>query len=335
MTLSFQDIQQQLTQKQLAPLYFLYGDEAFFIDEIVKRLEQEVLEEHEKDFNQSIVYGKDTDAASLVMLASRAPMMAERQLVIVKEAQHIKDIDKLKHYVTNPIPSTILVLAYKHKKIDKRKQFFKLILKQAACLESNKLREYEVGPWVTQLLKQEKVQYDAQVPSLLSAHLGTDLSKIYNEVQKLVLAKQATKQITVQDIETYVGISRDYNVFELQKAVVGRQQAKAYEIAFQSAKFMKNMPLIMVITILFRFFSKLYQYQLLVQAGTSNIDKAIGLPAWQLKDYQLAATKYTPAHTEQVIRIIHQFDLKAKGVDNPSTKEDALLQELVCEIVTV
>ena len=260
----------------IKPIYFLMGEEAYYIDKIAEYIEQNVLTEEEKGFNQTVYYGRDVSIDDIVSSAKRFPMMAERQVIIVKEAQDLsRTIDQLENYTNDPAPTTVLVFCYKYKTIDKRKKFTKNIEKLGVLFESKKLYENQVGDWIKRLLQSKGYGIEPKAMAMLVEFLGTDLSKINNELEKLqiVLPKQST--ITAKDIEDNIGFSKDFNVFELRKALGERNQLKAYQIANYFSENPKEAPFQMVVTLVFGYFQQLLQYHGLKDKSSKNVAVAL------------------------------------------------------------
>lgn len=334
--MTYLEILKELKQKKYLPIYFLHGDEAYFIDTVAHYIEHEVLSETEKAFNLTILYGKDADHLAVVDNARRYPVMAERQVVMVKEAQDMKSLTDLMTYVEKPLESTILVICYKHKKFNLNTKFGKLLKEKAVVLDAKKLYDNQIPVWIRDYLQAKKFQINANAAELLGEYLGTDLSKIVNELDKLMLNLPKGVEISEKDIEDNIGISKDYNVFELQRALGTRDVLKANRIVQYFAANPKSNPLPVVIGSLYNFFSKLYMLQFLRNSPEREVLEALKLrSAFFLKEYRAAAAHFSSAKTEQVIALLREYDLKSKGVDYVSTgKEDsALLKEMVWRIL--
>lgn len=300
---------------QIKPIYFLMGEEAYYIDKIADFIEQNLLSEEEKGFNQTVLYGRDVSIEDIISSAKRFPMMAERQVIIVKEAQDLsRTIEQLENYTADPVPTTVLVFCYKYKTIDKRKKFTKNIEKNGVLFESKKLYENQVGDWIKRLLQGKGYGIEPKANAMLVEFLGTDLSKINNELEKLqlVLPKQST--ISPKDIEDNIGFSKDFNVFELRKALGERNQGKAYQIAQYFAENPKEAPVQMVVTLVFGYFQQLLQYHGLKDKSAKNVSAVLKINAYFTKDYELAARNYPMKKVSAVVTKLRDTDVKSKGV---------------------
>lgn len=326
-----QDLLKDLKNGTFKPIYLLMGEEPYFIDKVTNYIEEHALEPHEREFNQTVIYGLDTDPMDLVSAVKRYPMMAERQVVIVREAQRMKGLEKIIEVVKDPVPTTVLVLAHKDKNIDKRTNFGKLINKTAEVLKSDRLRDYELVPWITRLCQSQHIAISTVSAQLLADHIGTDLERIENELEKLSVALPKGTEITPAVIEKHIGISKDFNVFELQKAIGQKHTEKAFKIVHYFGKNPKDHPVIATTAMLFAFFTKLYQYHYLKDKGSAA--SALRIPPFFVKEYASAASYYSVPKIERIFGYLNETDLKAKGVDNPSTDGHALLQELVFKIL--
>ncbi|MBC6989992.1 DNA polymerase III subunit delta [Hymenobacter sp. BT491] len=329
------EILQQLRQRQFQPIYFLQGEEPYYIDLIANILEQNVMPEHERGFNQVVLYGKDTDAATVLGQARRFPMMAERSVVIVKEAQAIADLESekafpfLEAYLKNPLQSTVLVFCYKHKTLDARKKLGKLMGEKAALLTSKKLYDNQVPGWLTAYVRSKQQQITGQATAMLSEYIGADLSRLTNEVDKLLLNVAPGQPIDEDLVQKMVGISKEYNIFELQKALVQRDVLKANRILQYFEANPKANPLIPNLTLLFGFFTKLL---VLHQApNPSDADfKKLGINnSFAQKEYQQALRVYNFPRTRDIIHLIRRADLQSKGIESGSMTEGEILRELV------
>ncbi len=332
--MTFDKILSDLKQKKYAPVYFLMGDESYFIDQITNYIAENVLNESDKAFNQTVLYGKDVDIASVINAAKRFPMMAEHQVIIVKEAQNIASIDDLAYYVEKPLKSTLLVLNYKYKTIDKRKKLYKLLDKSAVLFESKKLYEDKIPDWITKYLASKKLEIQPTGSLLLTEFLGTDLGKIVMELDKLIITlPPGDKLITPQHIEENIGISKDFNNFELQKALVKRDHLKAYRIVDHFAQNQKSNPFPVTISILYGFFSKVLVYYFLKDKSQGSVAKVLKINPYFVRDYQFACGVFPPKKTVEIISFLREYDLKSKGVGNLSANPGDLLKELVFKIL--
>ncbi len=330
----FQQIMADLKNRQFKPIYFLMGEETYYIDAITNYIIDNVLTEEEKGFNQSIYYGKDVDAATIVMAARRYPMMSQYQVVVVKEAQSLDKIEELQHYASAPLSSTILVVNYKYKTLDKRKKLGTILKKSNGIFEFKKMYDNQVSAWITGYLKQENLAIDMKASSLLADALGTDLSKIVKELDKLKVAVGAgVTQITPEHIEKNIGLSKDYNSFELQKAILAKDILKANKIIKVFAKNPKDHPIQATISVLFNYFSKLMIYYYLGDKGKANVAKELGINPYFVQDYAIGARNYSGRKVVSVISILREFDMKSKGFGNVSADTGDLLKEMIFKIM--
>lgn len=331
---TYEQILTDLRKKNYSPVYFLMGDESYYIDYISDFIQRNVLAETEKEFDQTILYGKDVDIATVINAAKRYPMMASHQVLIIKEAQLIKEWDNLIHYLSNPLKSTILVFCYKYGTPDKRKKWIQEIGKVGVVYESVKLRDYEIGAWITKYCKSKNVGIDDKAVAMLSEFLGTDLSKLVNELEKLVLTKTADIQrITPELVEKNIGISKDFNVFELQAALINKDVLKANRIIRYFSENKKSNPLVLVLAQLFKFFSDLMLYHYLPDKSQSAVASELKINPYFVKDYQKAAQSFGAWKTMNIISFIRETDARYKGIDNPSTDEADLMKELIFKIL--
>lgn len=319
---------------QISPIYFLYGEEAYFIDKISDYIGAKVLTEEEKGFNQMVLYGKDVSIDDIVSNAKRYPMMAEKQVVIVKEAQHLsRTIEDLCSYAENPQQSTVLVICYKYKKLDKRKKLHKIIKKNGVIFESKKLYENQVSDWLRKHLLSNGYTISHKASLLLVEYLGTDLGKISKELDKLKLVLPKETEINPQHIEEHIGISKDYNNFELKRAIGDRDIVKATKIINYFAQNPKDNPFILTITLLHSFFTQLLQYHGLSDHSPKNVASTLRINPYFVKEIQTAARNYPMKKVSAIISSLREMDLKGKGVGASPMKETDLLKELLYKIV--
>ena len=317
----------------IKPIYFLMGEEPYYIDKLSEYIEKNILSEEEKGFNQTVLYGRDVAIEDVVSTAKRYPMMADRQVVIVKEAQDLsRTIDKIESYVEHPMPSTVLVFCYKYKTLDKRKKVTKLLAKNGVVYESKKLYENQVGDWIKRVLAGKKYAIEPKASAMLVEFLGTDLSKINNELEKLKIILPAGSTISAKDIEENIGFSKDYNVFELRKAIGERNQLKAYKIAENFAQNPKDNPLVMTTSLVFGFFIQLLKYHGLKDKNPKNVASVLGVNPFFLKDYDLAIKNYPMKKVSQIIASLRDTDVKSKGVGANSLSQADLLREMLYKI---
>lgn len=331
---TYEQIVSDLRIKKYAPVYFLMGEEPYYIDVISDFIQKNVLDDTAKEFDQTILYGKDVDISTVINAAKRYPMMGGYQVLIVKEAQIIKDWDNIVHYLSNPLKSTILVLCYKYGTPDKRKKWFQEMGKVATIYESVKLRDYEVPTWISKYCKSKNVGIDDKAMAMLAEFLGTDLSKLVNELDKLVLTKHADMpRITPELVEKNIGISKDFNVFELQAALINKDVLKANRIIRYFSENKKANPLVLVLSQLFKFFSDLMIYHYLSDKSQGAVASELKINPYFVKDYQKAAQSFGAWKTMNIISFIRETDARYKGIDNPSTEEGDLMKELIFKIL--
>lgn len=315
------------------PIYFLMGEEPYYIDKISDFIEDKLLSEEEKGFNQTVVYGRDVSIDDIVSASRRYPMMSERQVVIVKEAQDLsRTIDNLSDYAANPTPSTVLVLCYKYKTIDKRKKLYKNLDKSAVLFESKKLYENQVGSWITRVLQGKGYGIDPKAAAMLVEFLGNDLGKIANELSKLEIILPKGTAISPKNIEDNIGISKDFNVFELRAAIGSRNELKAYRIAQYFADNPKENPLVLVNGQLFSFFSNLLQYHGLKDKSAKSVMSAIGVSQYFIKDYEQAARHFPMRKVSTIVNQLRALDVKSKGVGAQNLDTEDLLKETLYHI---
>lgn len=309
------------------------GEEPYFIDFLTDYIAENVLSETEKTFNQMILYGRDTDINTIITTARRFPMMAQHQVIIVKEAQHVRNIEELQHYILQPLASTILVINYKYKKIDKRTRFFKLLDEKTVVFESLKIQDYKMPSWITAYLQQKKIQIEPKASSMLTDYLGNNISKIVNELDKLLLViPQGSDIITALQVEQNIGISKDYNTFELNNAIVARDALKVNRIINYFSKNPKNNPMVLTLSSLFYLFSKVLLFHSLNNKSQENVVKVLGIKPFFLREYQLAAKNYTNDKVVNIMALLREYDLKSKGAGSMAS-EGELLKELTFKII--
>lgn len=308
------------------------GEEPYYIDGISKFIEENVLTEEERGFNQMVLYGRDVSVDDVVSNAKRYPMMAERQVVIVKEAQDLsRTIENLVAYAQNPQPSTVLVMCYKYKTLDKRKKLAKEIAKTGILFESKKLYDNQVPDWIKRVLASKGYTITPKAAQMLVEFLGNDLSKVNNELEKLQLILKPGEQITPQLIEENIGISKDFNNFELQNAIGERDMKKAFAIVQYFSQNPKNNPLVVTVGILYGFFAKLLKYHALTNKGEAA--KVLGVHPFFLKDYQTAARNFPMKKVSAAIAAIREVDMKSKGVGAANLPQGDLLKELLIKVL--
>ena len=317
----------------IKPIYFLMGEESYYIDKLSDYIEDNVLTDEEKGFNQTVLYGRDVSIEDIVSTAKRYPMMAERQVVIVKEAQDLsRTIDKLESYVENPMISTVLVFCYKYKTLDKRKKMAKMLDKIGVVYESKKLYENQVGQWITRVLSGKGYSIEAKANAMLVEFLGTNLSKINNELEKLQIILSKGSTITPKHIEENIGFSKDFNVFELRKAIGERNQLKAYTIADNFAQNPKENPIVMTTSLVFGFFVQLLKYHGLKDRNPNNVASVLGVNPFFMKEYDVALRNYPMRKVSQIVAALRDIDVKSKGVGANALPQSDLLREMLYKI---
>ena len=316
------------------PIYFLMGEEAYYIDKISDYIEKKLLTEEEKGFNQMVFYGRDVSVDDVISQAKRYPMMAEKQVVIVKEAQDLsRTIDRFVSYAENPQPTTVLVICYKYRSLDKRKKLGKIIAEKGVLFESKKLYENQVGDWISSNLKERGYDIEPKAAHMLVEFLGTDLSKIDNELEKLALILNKGTVINAFHVEENIGISKDYNNFELRKAIGEKQFVRANQIINYFAENPKTHPLVMTISLLNSFFTQLLLYHGLKDKGRINVAKMLKINPYFVPEYQRAAANYPMRKVAQVISHLRDADLKSKGVGASNLSHADILKQLLFKIM--
>jgi len=333
--LRFEQIINDIENKIFFPVYFFYGEESFFIDQLTYFIEANALDESVKEFNQSVVYGRDVSVRDLIDLARRFPMMGNYQLVIVKEAQDIKGIEGLETYIDSYLDTTILVINYKYRKLDKRKAFYKKLnsTKDVVLFESQRLYDNQIPAWIDKTTRLLGYGINPVASRLLSDHLGNDLGKIYNEIEKLVINVEPGQSISEDDIERNIGISKDFNVFEFQNALGTKNALKAQRIVQYFEANPKEHPLQMITVMLHNYFIKVFLYTQLKNKDPKLIAAEIGVHPFFLKDYKTAAAAYSPQKIKQIMSDIRVLDLKSKGVGSTEGNDYGELKELVFKII--
>ena len=318
----------------LKPIYFLMGEESYYIDKISDYIEENVLSEEEKGFNQMVLYGRDVTVDDIIGHAKRYPMMADKQVVIVKEAQELsRTIEKLSSYAENPQPSTVLVLNYKYKKIDKRKSLFKTLIRTSVVFESKKLYDNQVEDWIRRVLSFKEYSITPKAAQMLVEFLGTDLSKIDNELRKLQIILPKGTQITPDHIEMNIGISKDFNNFELRKAFGEKNVVKVHQIINYFADNPKDNPMLLTVSSLFNFFTQLLHLHGMIDKSPRSVASALHINPYFVNEYQTAAKNYPMKKLSSVIAILREFDVKSKGVGANALPNSDLLKELAVRIL--
>lgn len=334
--MSAEKIIADLKKKNFKPFYWLEGEEPFFIDEIMNYAEHKILSQSEASFNLTVFYGKDADWAAIINACRRYPMFSENQVVLLKEAQQMKDTDleKLEGYFENPLKSTIFVVSYKDKKIDARKKIAKTIKTKGELFSTKKIYDSHLPQWVNEMVVNHGLTINPKSVAMIVDNIGNDLSRIKNEVEKLSVNLGNRKNITEDDVETYIGVSKDYNVFELQDAIGKKNLAKALKIIQYFEKNPKSTPIQLILPSLYSYFSKVFT----IFSGTSSNEKeiaaSVGINPYFIKDYMVAVKNYQYEGIEKILLLLHHYNLKSIGIGNNNNYTDAdLMKELVIKIM--
>lgn len=337
---AYAEVISDLKKKIFKPIYFLTGDESYYIDKIADYIADFVLDESEKSFNQSMLYGKDVDVPAIINAARRFPMMSNYQVIIVKEAQNIKKIEELEIYLKAPQKSTILVICHKLNqgsakgKSDKTRKLMLMVEKIGVLFESKKLYDNQISGWISQYLAEKGVSIAPVPANLLNEYLGNDLSKIANELEKLIITLPLdNKKITVEHIERNIGLSKDFNRFELTKALGERNILKVNRIADYFAKNPSSNPLTLSLSSAYQYFAKIFRYHFLKDKSASNVATELGVNPFFIDEYKNAARIYNPRKCVEIFSLLRDYDLRAKGLNNDSTEDGELLRELVYKIM--
>lgn len=332
---TYDEIARDLKNRIYKPVYYLMGEESYYIDKISEYISQTVLTEEEKEFNQTVMYGSDIDVATIINTAKRYPMMAEHQVVIVKEAQNIKNIEQLAYYVQKPLLSTILVICHKHGVLDRRKKLAAIIEKEGVLIESKKIKETQLPGFITSYLKRKSVDIEPKSTEMMAEFVGTDLSRMAGELEKLVLTLPVgQKRITPELIERNIGISKDYNNYELRSALIAKDVLKANKIIKYFEENPKTNPIQMTLSVLFNFFSNLMLVYYAPDKTEQGVALQLGLRSpWQAREYLAAVRKFSGVKVMEIIGEIRYCDARSKGVENSSLKDGELLRELIYKIL--
>lgn len=333
MAITYEEIISNLQKKIYHPIYFLMGEETYFIDKISDYIADHVLTDAEKGFNQTVLYGKDLEPGTIIGNARRFPMMANYQVIIVREAQNIKKIEELEPYVKNPLNSTVLVINYKYKTLDKRKTFTKLLDQKGVLFESKKIYDNQLPNWISTYLKAQGYTISPQAAAMISEYLGADLSKVANELDKLIISLPSGSQITPDQIEKNIGISKEFNVFELQNALGERDLLKANRIINYFGANQSGNPGPVVISSLFGYFSKILNYHFLEDKSQNNVASVLGVHPFFVKTYVAAAKNYSIKKLVEIISILREYDMKSKGWENVSASQADLQREMIYRIL--
>lgn len=320
-------------KKNFKPLYWLEGEEDYYIDLMMNYAEHHILNESEAGFNLSVFYGKDANWADVVNACRRYPMFAEKQVVLLKEAQQMKDIDKLEGYVENPLPSTIFVVSYKEKTLDKRTKLYKTIKKEGEVFTSEKIRDYKMVEWVKDYVGQQEFEMTPKAIALLVEFVGNDLSRVTNEIEKVTVNLGKRKSITEDDIEKYVGISKEYNAFELQNALAVKDMAKAIKIIQYYESNPKAAPIQLVLPSLYNFFSKLYSIYGIADKTENGVKSIFYNNPFAAREGLAAARLYGYEGVEKALLLLHDYNLRSIGINDSGTEHASLMKEMVVKMM--
>ena len=331
----FKQIENDIKSKKFSPIYLLMGEEEFYIDYLTNLIIENSISKSEKEFNYNVLYGKETNIDELISICKKFPLMSNYQVVVLKEAQDLsRTIDQLAGYVNNFLESTILIINYKHKSLDKRKSLYKLISKNGIVFESKRLYENQVQQWIKDQLNDKSIKISNKAVAMIVDFLGTDLSKINNELSKLIQLKKDLKEISENEIEKYIGISKEYNNFELRNAISEKNTFKAFQIADYFSKNPNSNPLVVTISMVFDFFSKLLLYHANDSLPDSKKAFIMKINPYFIKEYNRASKNYSIKRVTQVISIIREYDLKSKGSGVKNISHLDVLKEMIVRIVS-
>lgn len=332
--ISHEQIIRDIHAGKFHPIYLLMGEEPYYIDLISDYIQNKVLDESQKEFDQTIFYGKDTDTTTIINAAKRFPMMSPFQVIIIKEAQMIKDLDLLQHYITHHSKSTILVICYKYGTVDGRKKWVQELKNTGVVFESKKLRDYEMAAWINKYIKSKNLVMDDKAIMMLTDFLGTDLSKVANELEKLIITKpKDTNRISPEMIEKNIGISKDFNYFELEDALINKDILKANRIIRYFADNKKANPMVVIMSQLFGFFSNLMLYHYMPDKSAEAVAAEFKIHPFIARKFQKAASSFNAWKTMNIISYIRESDARSKGIDNSGADDGDLLKELIYKIL--
>ena len=333
--MTLEKILADLKKQQFKTVYWLEGEEEFFIDQVIEFAEKNVLSENEASFNLTIFYGRDTSWPDLINTCRKYPMFSDKQVVILKEAQGMKDVEKLENYVEKPLASTLLFVAYKGKKLDGRTKLAKLLKEKAVVLVSKKLYDNELPDWTSELIKSKGYTITNKALMLLIDHIGNDLSRLNNEINKLILNLDKRKNITEDDVEMFVGISKEFNVFELQQAIANKDLYKAIRIIQYFESNPKAAPIQLIFPSLYNYFSKVQMIYSVPSRDEKSVAAAIGVHSYFVRDYLHTAMKFSSHEIERVLLLLHQYNLKGIGVNDIGSTDAMLLKEMTVKMIAM
>lgn len=331
--MNYKEIIDSISNKDIQPIYFLTGDEPYYIDKITDHFSKSVLDSEQQAFNQITLYGKDTTADQVILEAKQFPIGSEKRVVILKEAQQLKNIELLEGYFENPQQSTVLVISYKNKSIDKRKSFGRNLKEKCIVFESNKIYENKIPSWVISYVNNLGYKIEASAAAIIAEYLGSSLNNLTNEIDKLIIVIKKEEKITSEIIERHIGISKDYNVFELQNALGIKDILKANQIIKHFAANEKNHHIVPIISALFSFFQKIITYQFLSDKSVKSITSALKINPYFISQYKQAAANYNEKQLFKIFNYLKEYDLKSKGVNNKLTSQSSLIKELIFKIL--
>jgi len=318
---------------QYKPIYWLEGEEEYFIDKVMDYAESQILSESETGFNLAVFYGKDADWANVINACRRYPMLSEKQVVLLKEAQQMRDLEKLEAYIENPLNSTIFVVSYKEKKVDGRTRLAKLLKEKGVVLSTKKLYDNQLPEWTDELIQSKGHTISSKALMLLVDHIGNDLSRIENEVDKILINLNTRKNINEDDVEMYVGVSKDFNVFELQAALASKNLPRAIQIIQYFEANPKAAPIQLILPSLYSFFSKVFMIHGLSTRDEKSIATSLSINPFFIKDYLKAANIYTYPDVEKLLLLLSDYNLKSIGINNSGTSDASLLKEMVFKMI--
>lgn len=332
--MDYKAILKDIRDKKFQPVYALHGEEPYFIDVIADAIVENCLEEHERDFNQTIFYGRDADALTVASEAKGFPMMAERRLVVIREAQDMKTLYDLESYIANPNPGTVLVIAHKYKSMDGKRKMMKELPKAGIVFKSEKVKDYQLTEWIAAYVKSIGFGITSKAAALLGEFLGNDLSRIVNELEKLSIVLEGGTEISDVHIEENIGISKDYNIFELTNAIAARDSLKVFQIAHYFEKNPKDHSIVMIISNLFSFYTNLMRIHFLQQKTQEAVASKLRVHPFVARQLMQTANSYPPKILAANVAVLHEYDLKSKGLGNATFTEGELMREMLYKLLS-
>lgn len=320
-------------KKQYKPVYWLEGEEDYYIDKVMQVAEHQLLSEAEAGFNLTIFYGREANWADVVNACMKYPMFSDKQVVLIKEAQQMKDLDKLEHYISHPLSSTILVVGHKEKKVDGRSKLAKLLKDKTELVQTKKMYENQLPAWAEKLVQSKGFTIQQKACLLLVDHIGNDLSRIENEIDKLLINLGTRTNITEDDIEKFIGVSKEFNVFELQEAIARKDLSKAIRIVQYFESNPKAGPIQMILPALYNYFSKVFMIFGVHSSDEKQIASTIGTSPFFVKDYIQCSQRYGYDGIERILLLLHQYNLRSIGINDSGTSDSGLLKELLVKII--